>query len=206
MRQRYSSGMPCGLSGRGGLPEAACAFFGFCLAARRRRRGGATLQARVTGLGTARKLATRFAYMALCWRFRRRGAWRGGSHGDDEGRPPSGRSLLAAARGAGAVEVPESGAEKMHGFVRRDARSRRSAGWSRSRGPSGSARAVPGARRTSPASRAFGRFSRRQARSGPAPRTPGVRARWPAPAPGRSRFRPSMISSDFELDRCVTSA
>ena len=128
-----------------------------------------------------------------------------GSHGDDEGRPPSGRSLLAAARGAGAVEVPESGAEKMHGFVRRDARSRRSAGWSRSRGPSGSARAVPGARRTSPASRAFGRFSRRQARSGPAPRTPGVRARWPAPAPGRSRCRPSMISSDFELDRCVTS-
>ena len=98
------------------------------------------------------------------------------------------------------------GAEKMDGFVRRDARSRRSVAWSRSRGPSGSARAVPGARRTSPASRAFGRFSRQQARSGPAPRTPGVRARWPAPAPGRLRCRPSMISSDFELDRCVTSA
>ena len=44
-----------------------------------------------------------------------------GSHGDDEGRRPSWRSLLAAACGAGAVEVPESGAEKMSGFAPRRA-------------------------------------------------------------------------------------
>ena len=83
---------------------------------------------------------------------------------------------------------------------RRDARSRRSAAWSRSRGPSGTARGVPGARRTSPASRASGQSSRRRARSGPA-RPSGVRARRQGPAPARarsSRRRPSMISSDFE--------
>ena len=112
MRQRYSSGMPCGLSGRGGLPEAACAFFGFCLAARRRRRGGATLQARVTGLGTARKLATRFAYMALCWRFRRRGAWRGVRTAMTRGDLPRGARCSRRRAAPGLSRCPSRGRKK----------------------------------------------------------------------------------------------
>ena len=38
MQQRYSSGMPCGLSGRGGLPEAACVLWGTGAARDPRRR------------------------------------------------------------------------------------------------------------------------------------------------------------------------
>ena len=72
MRQRYSSGMPWGLSGRvGGLPEAACAFM---------------------GLGTAGNWR-RVVRMALFWRFRRpepRGAVQGGA-----------MSRLATSRGRG---------------------------------------------------------------------------------------------------------
>ena len=46
MRQRYSSGMPWGLSGRvGGLPEAACAFYGFLMVVWRELRVSGTARA-----------------------------------------------------------------------------------------------------------------------------------------------------------------
>ena len=103
--------------------------------------------------------------------------------------------------GAKAGSATPSGAAKKKCMVsRRDARSRRSAAWSRSRGPSEMERASPAARRTSPASRASGQSSRQRARSVPG-RPSGVRARRQGPAPARarsSRRRPSMISSDFE--------
>ena len=172
----------------------------------RRRRGSATSRrspsprSRTAGSSAAsRKLATRFVFMALCWRFRRpepRGAVQG-----------SAMSRLATSRGRGEGprrredgfrDVPRGRKKCM--VSRRDARLRCSAAWSRSRGPSEMERAVPGARRTSPGWRASEPSSRRRARSGPA-RPSGGRARRQGPAPARvrsSRRRPSMISSDFE--------
>ena len=154
---------------------------------------------RVAGRRVLRKLATRFVCVASCWRFRcpePRGAVQGGA-----------MSRLATSRGRGEGprrrddgfrDVPRGRKKCM--VSRRDARSRCSAAWSRSRGPLEMERAGPGARRTSPASRASAQSSRRRARS-VLGRPSGVRARRQGPAPARarsSRRRPSMISSDFE--------